>query len=82
MHPPHGRCPVRAGLGSAQQRLEVAQQVDRIVLCRLSVHAHSPVRTRAVERPVKPFEVHEVRQGSESRFGKALRTLRYSLLLR
>ena len=46
-----GGAPVRAGLGSVQQRLEVALQVRFVVLAGLSVHAHRPVLAGPVDRP-------------------------------
>jgi hypothetical protein len=48
VHPPHRWCPVRAGLGSVQERTQVVHQVRFVVLRRLSVHARSPAPARAL----------------------------------
>ena len=73
MHPPHRWCPVRAGLGAVEQRLEVLSQIRRIVLDRLSVHARGPVRANAQVRFVEPTQVDVVGQGSESHRRRLLR---------
>ena len=82
MHPPHRRCPVRAGLGSVQQRLQVALQVRRVVLAGLSVHAHGPVLAGPAVGLVQPVDVDEVGQGRESHLRALLGEFRYPLLFR
>ncbi len=57
--PTHGRGDVRAGLGSVQERWEVALPVRLIVLAGLSVHADGPSFAGAVVGLVEPEDVDE-----------------------
>jgi site-specific DNA recombinase len=82
VHPPHRRCPVRAGLGAVQQGLQVAQQVLVVVLRRLSVHARGAVFARAQVRCDQPVHVDVVSQRGESHLRRLLRQLGYPLLSR
>jgi hypothetical protein len=81
-HPPHRRCPVRAGLGAVQKRLQVVQQAQPVVVGRLSVHARCPVFAGPVESCDQPGQVQVVVEGSESHLRGLLRQLRYPLLFR
>ena len=82
MDPTHRRRLVRAGLGSVQQRPEVALQVRRVVLAALSVHAHRPVLARTPVSLTEPVDVDEVSQGRESHLRALPSEFRYPLLFR
>jgi len=82
VHPPHGRCPVRAGLGPVQERLEVAPQIRFVVRGCLSVHAHGPVLARAPVGLVEPRQVEVVVQGGECLLRSLPREFSYPLLSR
>ena len=81
VHPPHRRCPVRAGLGPVQQRLEVAPQV----LCVVLAVCPSTPRPRPCACAGTPRAASRCRCGGprrESHLGDCLRQLRYPLLFR
>ena len=80
MHPPDRRCPVRAGLGPFQERLQVAQEVRFPVRCRLSVYAYGTVFPSAEVSCLQPTQVDVVGQRSESHSWRLLRQLGYPLL--
>jgi hypothetical protein len=69
-----------AGLGSVQQRLEVALQIHCIVLGRLSVHAHGAVLAGPVVCLEEPVDVDEIGQGCEPHLGTLPSEIRDPLL--
>jgi hypothetical protein len=80
VHPPHRRCPVRAGLGSVQEIDQLGLQVVAdVLLGSLSVHADRTVFARARERLMQPVHVDEVGQGSKCQLWGLLRPLCYPL---
>src|SRR5260370_1163646 len=80
MPPPDRRCPVRAGLGPFQERLQVAQEVHFPVRCRLSVYAYGTIFPSAEVSCLQPTQVDVVGQRSESHSWRLLRQLGYPLL--
>ena len=81
-HTSHRRCSVRAGLGTVQKRQQIVPQGQPIVVGRLSVHARSSIRSRAVECLYHPGKVQVVVERREPQLRRLLRQLRYPLLFR
>src|SRR5262249_38524374 len=82
MHPTHRRRPVRAGLGTVLQGLQVPRKILVEVRNRLSVHACGTVAAGLLIRGGQPGLVDVVGQRSESHLRGLFRLLRFSLLFR